>query len=355
MAFAADSGSVPPFVTVIMPIRNEAGFIGRSLGAVESQDYPPDRMEILVVDGGSTDGTGAIVGEAMRGDSRIRLLDNPAGIVAAGINRALPVARGDVMVRVDGHCEIAADYVRRCVAHLARGAAEGVGGSLETVGVGSVARAIAAAMSSSFGVGNSAFRTLQGATRLVDSVPFPAYTREVLTRAGNFDEELVRNQDDEYNFRIRRLGGRILLAADVHSRYHGRTSLSSLWRQYLQYGYWKVRVMQKHPWQMRPRHFVPAAFVATLAMLLLAGLVWAPARWILWAVLGTYALAGLIAAGRAVRREAVNLVPLVWLCFAILHFAYGNGFLWGLVRFSGRWGDRGEFGAAPDGAVTGRA
>ena len=167
-------------------------------------------------------------------------------------------------MRVDGHCEIASDYVRRCVEHLRRGEADGVGGSIETIGATPPSRAIALAMSSRFGVGNSAFRTERAATHLVDTVPFPAYTREMMRRAGPFDEELVRNQDDEFNFRIRELGGRILMAADVRSRYESRGSLRSLARQYFQYGYWKVRVMQKHPRQMSARHFVPAAFVSAL-------------------------------------------------------------------------------------------
>jgi glycosyltransferase involved in cell wall biosynthesis len=348
----ADAGL--PLVSVIMPIRNEAGFITRSLGAVQTQDYPRERIEILVVDGASTDATRAIVLEASRTDPRVRLFDNPAGIVATGMNRALPEARGDVVVRVDGHCEIAPDYVRRCAAHLAGGDAEGVGGSLETVGEGSVARAIAVAMSSPFGVGNSAFRTRQGETRLVDTVPFPAYRRETLQRAGPYDEELVRNQDDEYNFRIRRLGGRILLAADVHSRYHSRTSLASLWRQYFQYGYFKVRVMQKHPLQMRARHFVPAVFVSATAALAIGAAVWPPARVILAVLLGLYACAGLAAAWRAASGDRRAPLPVVWLCFPILHFAYGSGFLWGLLRFAGRWGDRGEAGAAVEGVAPGR-
>ena len=161
--------------------------------------------------------------------------------MAAGLNRAIAEATGDVIVRVDGHCVIAPDYVRRCVEHLKAGKADGVGGSVETIGNGPVARAIAIAMSSRFGVGDSAFRTLKNETRFVDTVPFPAYTREIMRRAGPFDEELVRNQDDEYKVAGSFLWRPGLLAADVRSLYHSRPSFRSLWKQYFQYGYWKVR------------------------------------------------------------------------------------------------------------------
>ncbi len=144
-----------------------------------------------------------------------------------------------------------------------------VGGPLETVGESLTARAIAAAMSSRFGVGGSAFRLADSETQFTDTVAFPAYQRAVIDAAGPFDEELVRNQDDEYNYRLRKLGVKILLARDVRSQYFSRATLTKLWSQYFQYGYWKVRVMQKHPRQMQLRQFVPPLFVITLIAFLL--------------------------------------------------------------------------------------
>jgi glycosyltransferase involved in cell wall biosynthesis len=336
-----------------MPVRNEVDFIDESLGAVLAQDYP-GRMEVLVADGMSTDGTRERIAAATGRDSRVRLIDNESRIVAPGLNRAVTQASGDVVVRVDGHCVIAPDYVRRCVAHLTAGEADGVGGSVETVGKGRVARAIALAMSSRFGVGDSAFRTLKNETRLVDTVPFPAYSREIMRRAGPFDEELVRNQDDEYNTRVRARGGRILLAADVRSTYHSRPSFKSLWRQYFQYGYWKVRVFQKHPTQMRWRHFVPSLFVAGLATsAVLAGASWRPAGVLGAAGLVLYAGASAVATRRATAKERLGLALDVLWSFWILHFAYGLGFLWGLIRFAGRWRDRGVV-AASEGTMTPR-
>ena len=242
-----------PFISVLMPVRNEGAFMSRSLKAVLAQDYPQDRMEILVIDGMSTDSTRATIAAFQADDQRIKLLDNPGRIVPTGLNAAHRVATGEIIVRVDGHCEIAPDYVCRCVDHLQHEPVDAVGGPLETVGETLVASAVAAAMSSPFGVGGSAFRTVKEKSMLTDTVAFPAYKRSVVERAGFFDEELVRNQDDEYNYRLRKLGAKILLASDVHCRYYSRSSLRSLGRQYLQYGYWKVRVLQKHPGQMQPR------------------------------------------------------------------------------------------------------
>ena len=156
--------------------------------------------------------------------------------------------------------------------HLSRDAVDCVGGILDTVGETRMARVIAAAMSAPFGVGGSAFRSADATSSarpcvsmLTDTVAFPAFTRDAIARTGWFDEELVRNQDDEYSYRLRRLGGRILLAADMRARYYSRSTMRGLWRQCFEYGYWKVRVLQKHPRQMRARQFVPAMFVAALA------------------------------------------------------------------------------------------
>jgi succinoglycan biosynthesis protein ExoA len=335
----ADSApNARPFVSVVMPVRNEAAYIGRALAAVFAQDYPADRLEVLVADGMSTDGTRERVAEAAKSRSNLRLLDSPGRTAPCGLNAGVRAARGEIVVRVDGHCEIERDYVSRCVAHLEAGDGDAVGGSVETVGEDRLADTIAAAMSSPFGVGGSAFRTIRGKTLLVDTVPFPAYTRAILDRVGPFDEELVRNQDDEYNARLRKLGGRVLLAADVRSRYYSRGSWRGLWRQYFQYGYWKVRVLQKHPRQMKLRHFVPAAFVAAVVLCAASAVFWRPAVLALAGILALYALAVAAASAHAWRRHGARVFPGIPLAFAILHVAYGAGFWAGLLRFSGRWG-----------------
>ncbi len=327
-----------PFVSVIMPVRNEASFIERSVGAVASQDYPHDRMEILIADGMSADATRDIISSLQRPHANVKLIDNPGRIVATGLNAALRQAKGEIIVRIDGHCEVAPDYVRRCVWHLLHDEVDAVGGPLETVGQSWTARAIATAMSSRFGVGGSAFRVANSSTQFTDTVAFPAYRRSVMDRGGPFDEELVRNQDDEYNYRLRKLGVKILLASDIRSRYYSRATLAKLGSQYFQYGYWKVRVMQKHPRQMQLRQFVPLLFVVALFSALLMMPIFPAARYFAALILGLYAVAVITASILSARKSKWHLLPLLPIVFAILHLAYGLGFLFGLMKFWNRWG-----------------
>lgn len=321
-----------------MPVRNEIAYIERSLGAVLGQDYPADRLEVLVVDGMSDDGTREYVAGVAESDPRLQLLDNPAQIVPPALNAGIAEAKGDIVVRVDGHCIIAPDYVSTCVNHLMQEEVEAVGGPIETVGETPEAQSIALAMSSWFGVGGSAFRTIMDEYLLVETVAFPAYWRQTLREVGPFDEELVRNQDDEYNYRLRKMGGRILLAPDVQAVYYSRSSLPKLWRQYYQYGYWKVRVMQKHPMQMRWRQFVPAIFVAVVALLVIAALFYPP----LWSVLGLVLLLYLVAdLGVSLSigsRRGWSHVPRLLIIYPILHLSYGLGFWHGMIRFAGHFG-----------------
>lgn len=344
-----------PFVSVILPIRNESAYIERGLLAILAQDYPADRMEILVADGISTDNTRSLIHDfsALHPQLKIQILDNPSKIVPTGMNIALRQTKGEIVIRVDGHCIIAPDYVRKCVEHIQRDGVDGVGGPMESIGKTQMAKAIAMGMSSQFGVGNSAFRTLSGKSMLADTVPFPAYTRQIIERAGFYDEELVRNQDDEYNYRIRELGGKILLAEDARSTYFSRTSLKGLWRQYYQYGYWKVRVLQKHPRQMSLRQYVPPAFVMALFLSALVFLIDiffhpssipgfpTPVLRLLFSVIPIiYLLANLGASILAASRRGWASLPFLPLIFAIIHLSYGFGFLVGLIKFAGRWGDK---------------
>ena len=328
-----------PFVSVLMPVRNEAAFIGRSVAAVLAQDYPRDRMEIIIADGLSNDGTREAIRAVQLQNPSVNLIDNPGKIVSTGLNAALRVAKGEIIIRVDGHCEIARDYVSRSVSHLTDPKVDCVGGPLETVGETYAACAIAAAMSSTFGVGGSAFRVGTKEAKLVDTVAFPGFRRETIQRAGPFDEELVRNQDDEYSYRVRKLGGRILLAPDIQSRYYSRASFRKLWKQYFQYGYWKVRVLQKHSRQMSARQFVPPLFVITLLLLSLTTPFFMASKWTLVATLGVYAILNLGATIAAAARTGWRFFPLFPIAFTIIHLAYGAGFLVGICRFWNRWGD----------------
>jgi glycosyltransferase involved in cell wall biosynthesis len=327
-----------PFVSVIMPIYNEALFVRKSIGAILSQSYPADRFEIIVADGGSTDGTLQIIGDlAASSITKIQIVHNRKRIAPSGLNRALEIAKGSVIIRIDGHCEVDPDYVAHCVEHLHASHADGVGGPIETIGDTLQATAISMAMSSKFGVGNSAFRTTDGKEMYVDTVAFPGYTREIIDRAGPFNEELVRNQDDEYNFRIRKLGGRILLSPDIRSRYYSRSTFTSLWRQYFQYGFWKVRVLQLHPRQMSIRQFVPALFLISLLFCLILAVFGNVGRVLLTGLSISYILSNLAASLYVAAFRNLKALPFLPISFAIVHFSYGIGFLKGLFAFRGRW------------------
>jgi succinoglycan biosynthesis protein ExoA len=332
-------GLIP--VSILLPIRNEAEYIERGLQAILDQDYPATRMELLIADGMSTDDTRKIINEfaSLYPQLDIRIIDNPGKIVPIGLNIALRQAKGKIIIRVDGHCIIAPDYVRKCVDHLERDHIDGVGGPMESIGETQMAETIAVGMSSPFGVGNSGFRTTSGKSRLADTVPFPAYTREIIGSVGLYDEELVRNQDDEYNYRIREAGGKILLADDVRSTYFSRASLKGLWTQYYQYGNWKVRVFQKHPYQMSLRQFVPPAFV--LALLLSILLLFLPIpRSLSFFIPILYLFVNLLASILTASKRGWHHLPLLPITFTILHISYGIGFIEGFVKFWNRWGDK---------------
>ncbi|HQJ33016.1 MAG TPA: glycosyltransferase family 2 protein [Anaerolineaceae bacterium] len=332
--------SVFPFVSVLIPIRNEGNYISQCLQAVTRQDYPSDLFEILISDGLSTDNTRSLVADWMKNDSRIRLFDNPKQIVPTGMNILIPKAKGEILIRVDGHCVIAKNYISNCVRHLEEEDVDGVGGPMRSIGEDLISQVTALAMSSKFGVGNSSFRTETGQTKLADTVPFPAYTRAIIEKVGLYDEELVRNQDDEYNYRIREAGGKILLAEDVSSEYYSRGSLKKLWKQYFQYGFWKVRVLQKHPRQMSLRQFIPLGFVLALILTLFLSFL-VPWGWkALLALLAAYLLANLSASIMTASGQGFKKLLLLPLAFAIIHLSYGLGFLVGLFKFWNRWGDK---------------
>lgn len=326
-----------PTVSVIMPVRNEALFIRKSLDALLRQTYPKQLMEVIVADGMSTDSTRETIKDvAANSEIPISIVDNLKLIAPAGLNCALVKASGRIIIRVDGHCEVDSRFVENCVAILRSGAADGVGGPIETVGDSRRAKAIALAMSSTFGVGGSAFRTVNDREMYTDTVAFPGYTREILLKAGAFNEELVRNQDDEYNYRIRKLGGRILLSPKIRSRYYSRSTFKSLIRQYFEYGYWKVRVLQLHPGQMRLRQFIPFIFVVALILLTLLSFFSVSAGWLLLTLAGSYLLANL-AASVYTARQKISAIPLLSFSYLILHISYGLGSLVGLISFRNGW------------------
>lgn len=248
-------------VSVVVPARDEEASLGACLDSILAQDWP--NFEVLVVDGDSTDHTADVVQEYRRRDSRVRLLTNPRRLIPVSLNLALRQAEGDYLVRVDAHASVPPDYVRIAVGHLRTGAYGGVGGRKDAVGTTPAGRAIAAAMGSRFGVGDS---TYHFGTKQCDAehVPFGAYPMELLRRMGGWDEALAVNQDFELDYRLRQAGYRILFDPELRIDWQSRQKVRDLFRQYERYGRGKVAVARMHPGSLRLRHGAAPALVLLL-------------------------------------------------------------------------------------------
>lgn len=319
-------------IAIVIPCRNEERYIGRCLQSIVDCDYPKQQLQVWVCDGRSDDGTRAIVGEFAAKHPWIGLLDNEKRTTPLALNlgiRHSPDA--DAVIILGAHAEIYPDFVSKNAELLQRDPDAGcVGGLIENVNEDAVSEAIGAAMSSPFGVGNAHFRT-GSAEGYVDTVAFGAYRKAVFEKAGLFAEELTRNQDDEFNYRVIKAGFRIRLWTAIRSKYYVRASFSKLIRQYYQYGYWKVYVNKKHGTVTSVRQLVPLAFV----LFILAG----PFCWLISWKLGILWLAGLalykiMALFFALRKTSspVALVRIV-IAFYYLHLGYGFGYLRGLADF----------------------
>ncbi|MBN1966716.1 MAG: glycosyltransferase family 2 protein [Anaerolineae bacterium] len=319
-----------PRVTVIMPARNEARFIAHTLGAVLAQDFPPERLEIVVIDDGSTDGTADVI-TSLPGAERVRIVAGKGRGVAAALNVGGRAAAGEIVIRVDAHNVIAPDYVRRSVELLVSGEADNAGGRWEIIGGTPIERAIAAAFTSPFGVGGAPWRVSE-CREVVDTVPFGAYWREALLRLGGWDERLTRNQDYELNWRLRAAGGVIVYDPAIVSTYHVKRGLRGLWRQYHQYGLWKARVIRMHPRSWRWRHLVAPAFAASLVVAGLLSLFGPVGRLLLAGIVLAYTLAVGAAAAITAARRGWSHLPRLPLVFAILHLSWGLGFWRGIVQ-----------------------
>jgi glycosyltransferase involved in cell wall biosynthesis len=325
-----------PTVTLLVAMRNEEQAIEATLHSILAQDYPSERLEIRVYDGDSTDRSWALVEEIARVHPNVHLARNPRVTQAAGWNLGIDHASSDIVGIVSAHCELAPDYVSTAVETLRRTGADMVGGLMRAAGEGRVGEAVALATSTPFGVGGARFHYTDREEE-VDTVYMGLCRREVYQRF-RFDEEMVRDQDDELSYRLLDAGGRIVCNPAIRSSYRNRSTFPGLWRQYFQYGFWKVRVMQKHPAQIRLRQLVPPAFVASILVAAVLSLRLRIGRLLLGTAVGSY-LAANLAASAHVGRRSPRIAALLPPTFAVLHIAYGLGFLAGLTRFRSGWRD----------------
>ena len=322
-------------VSIIMPCRNEVKNIHSCLESVIASDFPKDKLELLVVDGQSDDGTREIVSEFSQRYPWIRLIDNVRRITPVGMNLGIQSAKGEIVIRMDAHTLYPPNYVSELVGWLIRSKADNVGGTCITRPANHTpkAHAIALALSHPWGVGNSHFRIGAAEPKWVDTVPFGCYRKDVFDRVGLYNEALVRNQDDEFNHRLIQHGGRILLVPEITSVYVSRDSLRKLWTMYYQYGYFKPLAVRTIGAVMTVRQLVPSAFV--ISLIVTASLApWSHIMAILFtAILGSYMAITLFMSIRAAFSKGVSCGLWLAIVFPILHISYGIGYLKGALDF----------------------
>ncbi|MEZ4456896.1 MAG: glycosyltransferase family 2 protein [Gemmatimonadales bacterium] len=317
-----------PLVTVIMPIRNEEAFLGRCLDSVAAGDFPLDQLEVLILDGDSTDRSVGIAESYRNRIPGLKVIPNPARIQSAAFNLALGAARGEFVVRMDAHTIYAPDYVSRCVHLLRTSGAANVGGPQRSVGETALTKAIACAVSSRFGAGDASSRYAQEDV-WADTVYLGSWRTETLRRLGGMRAEWAVNEDYEMNYRLRQAGGKILVSPSIKSSYFVRGSIPKLARQYFRYGFWKVRTLLAHPASLRWRQMVAPGLAGYLLTLVVTVPVFG---WPALLPLGAY-LAGLGVAVSVGAREPG--VPWWYLpaIYPVIHLSYGSGFLLGWFRW----------------------
>lgn len=335
-----------PGVSVIVPCFNERATIGLLLEALRSQTVASSGIEVIISDGMSTDGTRQAILEYTRAHSElhVRVLDNPDRSIPAALNRAIAASSGAVVARLDAHSVPAPDYLARCLELLTQTRAANVGGAWDIRPSAStwVARSIAGAASHRLGAGDARYRT-GGAAGPVDTVPFGAFPRTWLDIVGGYDETLLVNEDYELNLRLRQAGGVIWFDPSIRSVYFPRPDLAALARQYFRYGYWKARMLLRHPGSLRWRQAIPPAFVLLTAILACLAPFFSPAATALAVQWSVYALL-LLAAGveRAVSQRNLPLAVGLPLALAMIHLTWGTGFWAGLVTGRRRRDDVGR-------------
>lgn len=318
-------------VSIVIPCLNEKNYILRCLQSIAEQSYPADLVTTYVCDGMSNDGTRELIAEYAKTHPQFTLLDNIQKTTPFALNLGIKRSTAEVIIILGAHSELDRDFVKKSVESFEIDPAiMCTGGVLENVYENDTSRMIGAAMSSSFGVGNAHFRT-GNKSGFVDTVAFGAYKREIFEKVGFFDEELIRNQDDEFNFRVTNAGNKIYLNHEIRCRYFVRASFQKLYRQYYQYGYWKVFVNKKHKTITTVRQLIPMFFVVYLA-LLVASIFTGK---IVFLTMSTFGLLYLMLAFVFAVRSGSSFKAVfgVVFTFFILHVSYGLGYLKGIFDF----------------------
>jgi succinoglycan biosynthesis protein ExoA len=316
-----------PLVTIAVPCLDEEEHIEALLRAIQEQDWPRDRLEILVADGMSLDATREILGRLAAADARIELIDNPGRLPSAGLNECIRRARGEVIVRMDARADYARDFVRRCVDALDQSGADNAGGAARLKARTFFQRCVAAALRSPLGIGGPKY-SATGEEGFVETVWLGAFRRSVFERIGLFDPHAVANEDAELDQRIVEGGGRVYMSRDIVAHYYPRGSVGALARQYFEHGRGRARTLLKHGKLRSLRPAIPfLGLVGEVALLVAAPI---PVTGL---SLAAYALATGAEAVRVGSREGLAAIPVVWAIFPVLHVSHGVGFAAGLVKY----------------------
>jgi glycosyltransferase involved in cell wall biosynthesis len=309
-----------PFVSIIIPCRNEEDFIAKCLDSILKNDYPKEKMEVLVVDGQSRDGTREIVEKfkIQNSEFKIRLLDNPKKITPTALNLGIKNAKGEIIIRMDAHATYEKDYISKCIKHLQNYKADNIGGAIKTIPSEDtlVARAIALSLSHPFGTGGSYFRTGVKEPREVDTVFGGCYRKEVFEKIGIFNENLERSQDIEFNLRLKKAGGKIFLVPEIVSYYYPKSSLKDFFLHSFKDGIWAIYPLKFTKIPLCPRHYIPLFFVLTLPLSI-------------WFYLPVTCYFSIKISLKKKNLSYFFVMPIV---FASRHFGYGLGSILGLIK-----------------------
>ena len=322
-------------VSIIIPCRNEEKYIGKCLDSIISQDYPKDKLEVIVVDGMNADGTRTIIEDYTNRYSFVKLVDNPRRITPVALNTGIRSAKGEVIVMMSAHAEYPQTYISTCIEYLDRTDADVVGGPVITLpGADTLtAKSIALATSHPFGVGNSKFRT-SIRNGYVDTVPFGAYRCDVFKKVGFFDERLVRSQDNELSSRIIDSGGKIYLTPKLTAYYYNQQTIGGLLKQALKTGMWNVVTIKINPNAFRWRHFVPFLFVTALLALGLLLPLHSGMRFTFLILTGLYMGAAVLSSIQIGIKEGRKYTLILPVVFFLYHICYGFGTWAGLLKMT---------------------
>lgn len=325
-----------PIVSIIIPCRNEEKYIGKCLDSIINQDFPKEKMEILVVDGMSTDKTKEIIRNYEARFPFIVYLENKKKIVPNALNKGIEYSKGDLVLILGSHGNYSSNHVIKCVEYMEKYKADNVGG-LEVIVPGSdslIGEAIALALSHPFGVGNARYRIGTKKPIWADTVACSCYRKDVFDKIGFFDEELVRNQDDEFNLRLIKNGGKILLVPDIISHYYARDSLAKLWKMYFQYGHFKPLVVKKIGSVLTWRQLIPTIFIISIILTGFMSLLDNIFLFSFLSIVSLYLIINFIFSFIiSLKKKKLRLVPFLIASFASLHLSYGFGYLKGIWDF----------------------